>query len=62
MENVSIVLWQSEDENRLPHPTFCFVGAQGFIIAIIDYFVVKLFRKHPETNLVRYSYEGLNNT
>ena len=46
MENVSIVLWQSEDEKRLSHPTSCFLGAidSSFIIAI-DSFVIKLYHK-----------------
>ena len=47
MENVSIGLWQSEDEKRLPHPASCFHGAidSKFIIAMIDSFVIKLYHK-----------------
>ena len=47
MENVSIVLWQSEDEKRLPHPASCFLGAidSSYIDAIIDYIVIKLYHK-----------------
>ena len=47
MENVSIGLWQSEDEKRLSHPASCFLGAidSSFIIAMIDSFVIKLYHK-----------------
>lgn len=47
MENVSIGLWQSEDEKRLPHPASCFLGTidSSFIIAMIDSFVIKLYHK-----------------
>ena len=46
-ENVSIGLWQSEDEKRLPHLTSCFLGAgdSSFIVAIIDSFVIQLYHK-----------------
>ena len=47
MENVSIGLWQSEDEKRLSHPASCFLGAidSSYIYAIIDYIVIKLYHK-----------------
>ena len=48
MENVSIGLWQSEDEKRyLILLASCFLGAidSSYINAIIDCIVIKLYHK-----------------